>query len=81
LAFSIYHHIATLEVAMDNVVLVGVTNRIGDLDSVFDYDVERKPDISRDGIGKNLTLDKLHDNAGLARFFDYILDLADIGMV
>ena len=75
------HHIAALEIAMDNVVFVCMTNSLRDLDAVFDYNVERKPDMRGDGMGENLTLDKLHDNAGLTRFFYYIFDPAYIGVV
>jgi hypothetical protein len=81
LAVPIDHYIAALEIAMDNVMFVCVTNGLGDLDAVFDYDVERKPDMGGDGMGEDLTLDKLHDNAGLARFFYYIFDPAYIGVV
>jgi len=66
---------------MDNVTFVRVTNSLGDLDAVFDYNVERKPDMGGDGVGENLTLDKLHDNAGLTRFLYYIFDPAYIGVV
>jgi len=60
---------------------VCMTNSLGDLDAVFHYNVERKPDMGGDGMGENLTFDKLHDNAGLARFFYYIFDPAYIGVV
>jgi hypothetical protein len=66
---------------VDHVVFVGMSNSVGDLDAVFDYKIERKPDIGGDRIGENLSLDILHDNAGLARFFDYIFDPAYIGVV
>jgi hypothetical protein len=50
---------------VDDVICVRVRNGVGDLDAVFDYEVERKPDVGRNGIGEDLPLDKLHDNACL----------------
>ena len=76
-----HHHIAAFEIAMDNVMFVGVRNSVGDLDTVGHYKIEGKSNIGRNYIRENLSLDELHDNAGLARFFNYIFDLTNIGMV
>jgi len=76
-----HHHIAALEVTMNNVVFVCVRNSVGDFDTVGHYKIERKSDIGRNYVRENLPLDELHDNAGLARLFYYVFDLTNVGMI
>jgi hypothetical protein len=75
------HHIAALQIAMNHVIFVRMNNSSGDLDTVFNDNLGRKPDIGWNRIGQHLALDKFHDDAGLTRFLDYIFNPADINVI
>lgn len=66
---------------MDDVIRVCVSNGVGNLDAVFDYKVEGKSNVGRDGVRENLPFDKLHDDTSLTRFFKHIFDSTNIGMI
>jgi hypothetical protein len=75
------HDVATLEIAMDDPVIVRASDSPGDLDPVEENEIKRKAYLGRNQIGENLPFDELHHNASLAGVIYEVLNPADVGMI
>jgi hypothetical protein len=74
------HHVARLQVAMDDSLTMCALERLGDLNSAGECLIERNL-LTREPGGERLALDEFHDEeVGVARFPD-VIERADVRMV